>query len=108
MSGLDYTKNKELGNTRGLGAERKPFKGLRSALYTLVFLSRTRAEKWLLYFSLCFGGAGFGLSLYLIQTINTPAPIVFACDMEKVREVLEEPVLLKKTATSTPKKAKKK
>ncbi len=81
MSGLDYTKNEELGNT-------KPFTGIRSAIYTLVFLSRTRFEKWRLYLSLAFGVAGLGLILYLIQVINTPADIVISCDISEMKRAL--------------------
>lgn len=80
MSGLDYTKNQGLGNSLT--------RRVRGVVYTLVFLSRTRFEKWLLYISLTFGLASLVLSAYLIFEIEKPAPIQVSCDMEKVREVL--------------------
>lgn len=82
MSGLDYTKKSGLSNISRL------IRQVRVGVYELIFLSRTRYEKWLLYTSLCFGFVGICLSIYLFHRISTPAPIVISCDMERVREVL--------------------
>lgn len=104
MSGLDYTKKHELGNSKhstdgpkdkawskgdlalGEKAGRAGvFRIIRTAIYKLVFLSRTRLEKWLLYASLIFGLFGTGLCLYLIKVINTPAPIIINCNIEELK-----------------------
>ncbi len=81
MSGLDYTKKHELGNRERVGGLGR----IRRELYRLVFLSRTRLEKWLLYVSLIFGGAGLALNIYLMSHIRKPVPIQVNCDMEVVK-----------------------
>lgn len=81
MSGLDYTKKHGLGNREWVGGLGR----IRRALYRLVFLSRTRLEKWLLYTSLIFGGAGLALNIYLMSQIREPVPIQVNCDMDIVK-----------------------
>lgn len=88
MSGLDYTKKHELGNRERVGGIGR----IRRALYRLVFLSRTRLEKWLLYVSLIFGGAGLALNIYLMSHIREPVPIQVNCDMDMVKGEFSKPL----------------
>lgn len=94
MSGLDYTKKTELSNgVEGLLTSSVPIppvykvQSQRSTLgqkialqwYRFSFLSRTRGEKWLLYFCILTSIAGLGVTLYTIKGINTPVPIEIIC-----------------------------
>jgi hypothetical protein len=95
MSGLDYTKKPEISNMQGgLSTNSHPsgkgvLEKVKDIAYKIVFLWRTRFEKWLLFTSLIFGLTGLVCAGFMIGKINKPAQLALNCDYHNIEMMMK-------------------
>lgn len=75
MSGTDYTKKVGIGKK----VARIAFARVARFGYELVFLYKSRAEKWLILLTFMLILTAIGCQMYIISTFQAPAPIFFSC-----------------------------